>query len=266
MDRDDLLYTAPFSCCNEDPSNANPDLHDRALLCVTDLVDCCESPRTVRGDWYYPDGRVVPSDAGGITFRRNRGPNEVIAGRQFHGSVRLFRKFSRPPGKGHFRCELPSAADPSVNQTLYANIGNFTTLCVCIMLMILFSIVDFGYNHEIDPVTISSSGSSTVGETYSLTCSATLFAPIPLPPNVPSPTFQWSFCPLNVDLSLPSGVFPMGTTSSNNSTSITYTSTLQFSPLSQSHTGNYTCQLGAGRLMNSAIVTGKVLKFGCLLR
>ena len=128
VDIDDLLYTAPFSCCNEDPSNARPDLHDQTLLCETDLVDCCESPHTVRGDWYYPDGSVVPSDAGGITFRKNRGPNEVINGRQFYGSIRLFRKFSRPSGKGRFRCELPSAADPSVNQTLYAYIGNFITL------------------------------------------------------------------------------------------------------------------------------------------
>ena len=125
--------------------------------------------------------------------------------------------------------------------------------------------MDFGYNNEISPVTISPSGSATAGETYSLTCSATLYAPIPLPDNVPSPIFQWSFCPLNFDVSLPSGVFPMGTTSSSNSTSITYTSTLQFSPLSQSHAGNYTCRLGAGRLMNSAIVTGMILKFRCLL-
>ena len=126
-------------------------------------------------------------------------------------------------------------------------------------LLMSYSTVDFGYNHEINPVTIFSSGSGIAGDTYSLTCSATLFIPIPLPSNIPSPTFQWSFCPPNFNPNLPSGVSPMGTTSSSNSTSITYTSTLQFSPLSQSHTGNYTCRLGAGSLVNNATVAGKIM-------
>ena len=61
------------------------------------------------------------------TFQANRGPNEIISGRQFYGSVRLFRYFSRPPGNGRFQCELPSAADPNANHTLYANIGRFVS-------------------------------------------------------------------------------------------------------------------------------------------
>ena len=125
MDIDDVLYRAPIDGFREDPSNANATLHDQALLCVTDLEDCCNLPHMVRGDWYYPDGRIidfdVPCDGG--TFRRNRGPNEVVNGRKFYGSVRLFYRWSNPPGRGRFRCELPSAADPNANQTLYANIG-----------------------------------------------------------------------------------------------------------------------------------------------
>ena len=97
---------------------------DQVLLCVTDLVDCCDTPHTVQGDWYYPDGRVVTGAFNSIaTFLSNRGPNEVTNGRQFYGSVRLFRRWSNPPGRGRFRCEIPSAADSSVNQTLYVNIG-----------------------------------------------------------------------------------------------------------------------------------------------
>ena len=128
MDVNDLLYNTPDL---PEPNNNNG-LHDQALLCVTDLEDCCESPRTVRGEWYYPDGSVVPFDVignyggtiyGRTTFLKNRGPNEVITGRQFYGSVRLFRRWSRPPGRGRFRCELPSASDPNVNQILYTNIG-----------------------------------------------------------------------------------------------------------------------------------------------
>ena len=97
---------------------------------MTDLEDCCDAPRTVRGDWYYPDGTVLPSSGpdysiadGSASFLKNRGPNEVRNGTQFHGSIRLFRRWSESPERGRFRCEIPSAADPNVNQTLYANIG-----------------------------------------------------------------------------------------------------------------------------------------------
>ena len=63
---------------------------------------------------------------------------------------------------------------------------------------------------------------------------------------------MWSYGP-NSNASLPSGLTPPVTTLSLSSN--TYTSTLQFSVLSQSHTGMYTCRLGAGRLVNSAMVT-----------
>lgn len=125
MDIDDILYRAPLDGFSEDPSNDNPELHDHALLCVTDLEDCCDTPHTVRGDWYYPDGNVVLFIRPYATFRSNRGPNEVINGRHFYGSVRLFRKWSQPRERGRFYCELPSAADPNVTQILYANIGGF---------------------------------------------------------------------------------------------------------------------------------------------
>ena len=120
VDIDDLLYRAGG---DPDPTNANG-LHSRTLVCVTDLEDCCDSPRTQRGDWYYSNGHVVDtSTRPGTTFLKNRGPNEIINGQQFSGSVRLFYRWSNPPEKGRFRCELPSANDPSVNQTLYANVG-----------------------------------------------------------------------------------------------------------------------------------------------
>ena len=134
VDIDDILYRSPIvSGLGADPTNANG-LHDETLVCVTDLEDCCESPRTVQGDWYYPDGNIVSYDVPdqwAITFRRNRGPNEVINGRQFYGSVRLFHQWSNPPGRGRFRCELPSAANPNVTQALYVNIGEFKSSYVC---------------------------------------------------------------------------------------------------------------------------------------
>ena len=118
VDFDDTLYTSRDSCCNREPINANG-LHDQTLVCVTDLVDCCESP-TVQGNWYLPDGSIVAND-GDRQFDSNRGQNEEISGRQFYGSVRIFKRYT-PPQRGHFRCELPSAAD---HQILYANIGKF---------------------------------------------------------------------------------------------------------------------------------------------
>ena len=132
VDFDDIMYTTPDPCCNDLPSNRNP--RDEALKCVTDLVDCCGTEsgtmRTERGDWHLPNGgRVGFDNGGGVAFLANRGPNEEIDGQRFYGSVRLYRKYS-PAERGHFRCELPSAANPSVNQILYANICEFATWLV----------------------------------------------------------------------------------------------------------------------------------------
>ena len=106
---------------------------------------------------------------------------------------------------------------------------------------------------SIGEVTISPSGSSSgsPGDDFSLTCSATTINNSPLPSNVPSLTFGW-FYGLSGNASLPFGVTPMATVSSNGNT---YTSTLQFSSLNQSHAGMYTCRLGAGRLVNSTNVS-----------
>ena len=106
-------------------------------------------------------------------------------------------------------------------------------------------------------VIISSSDSSIAGETYSLICSATLYPdsnPSLPDPSIPSPTFEWFYGP-DGNASLPSDLTP-GATIFNGST---YISKLVFSPLHQSFTGNYTCRLGAGNLVNSSMltVTGK---------
>ena len=98
---------------------------------------------------------------------------------------------------------------------------------------------------------IYSSGSGTAGEEFSLTCSAslTIKGNSQQSSDIPSMPFEWFFGPNKA--SIPSGVTPMAINNGD-----TYTSTLQFSPLSQSHAGNYTCRLGAGRLLvNSTMVT-----------
>ena len=125
VDFDDLLYVRSYDpYCIEPPSNANPECHDQGLLCITDFENCCES--LLRGNWYYPSGRIVDFVAEDReVFRANRGQNEVINGRQFYGSVRLFctNRYRRPLETGYFRCELPSAADSTTTQILYVNLG-----------------------------------------------------------------------------------------------------------------------------------------------
>ena len=114
--------------------------------------------------------------------------------------------------------------------------------------------MNFGAEYDLEQVSISSSGQYAVaGRNYSLTCSATLrddSSPLPSTVTI-KPTFIWFFGP-NSNGSLPSGVAPSETTTSDN---ITYTSTLEFPKLSQSlHSGNYTCRLGPGKLVNSSTI------------
>jgi hypothetical protein len=114
------------------------------------------------------------------------------------------------------------------------------------------SLVNFGTNYPDNPVTISASGPSTTGSTFSLMCSVTLIDPLPLPSNVPPPSFEWFYGP-HGNASLPSGVIPSATVQMSGNI---YTSILQFSPaLYEAHAGMYTCRLGAGSLMNSTVVS-----------
>ena len=115
---------------------------------------------------------------------------------------------------------------------------------------------------DIGPIVINSTsaitGSSDVtgiagDQNVTIECSVDI-TPNPLPEDVPSPSFGWFFGPTNS--SLPSGVIVSNVTNSGN----TYTSTLQFSPLRESHAGMYTCRLGGNeRLATNAniAVNGK---------
>ena len=67
VDVDDILQFPADSQSSGNPSNGNG-YHDQALLCITDLEDCCGDPqRTRRGNWYYPDGNTVEFNSGGTT-------------------------------------------------------------------------------------------------------------------------------------------------------------------------------------------------------
>ena len=113
----------------------------------------------------------------------------------------------------------------------------------------MLSTVDFDRFPNPVNMILSPSGPSIAGDTVSLMCSATLIDPVPLPANVPYPTFEWFFGPSG-NAPLPSGV-----TTRANFSGYTFTSTLLFSPLNQSHAGMYTCRIGAGTLANSTNIS-----------
>ena len=114
VDLEELLYNP-----RQEPANDN---EFQTLMCVTDLMECCETPAL--GSWYYPNGSRIEVDirVNDHRFMSNRGQNEVIRGQQFYGSVRLWRRWT-PPERGIFRCELPDKN--GVNQNLYVNICEF---------------------------------------------------------------------------------------------------------------------------------------------
>ena len=116
VDVDDILYTTSD---RQNPTNDRPGQHDQSLLCVTDLVDCCETE--MLGNWFFPNGSQV-TNTGDPSYRSNRGQNEVRNGRQFYGSVRLFRRHvPLVQNEGPYSCVLPDRFN--VSQTLYAYIG-----------------------------------------------------------------------------------------------------------------------------------------------
>ena len=84
-----------------------------ALMCVTDLVDCCNSGEqntsVSLGEWYHPNGSLVVFNAGDAMFHGNRGQSVV----------RLWRS-GNPVERGRFRCELSN--NQHVNQTNYVSI------------------------------------------------------------------------------------------------------------------------------------------------
>ena len=74
-----------------------------ALLCVTSKQDCCTTDR--RGEFYYPDGVLVPTRNISDDFYRNRGD----------GFIRLNRRNGATSPTGSYRCEIPDTAGNLLN-------------------------------------------------------------------------------------------------------------------------------------------------------
>ena len=97
---------------------------DDALLCITDITDCCRPPYTrppyigspVLGNWFFPNGTRVPSAGNQWDFHRTRGQSVV----------HLQRRRGGEEGIGIYRCviSVPQSDAEDVNQTIF--IGVYT--------------------------------------------------------------------------------------------------------------------------------------------
>jgi hypothetical protein len=77
---------------------------DGALLCVTDLIQCCRGDDTpgeggALGEWFYPSGSLVQVNDSDNDFYRSRGL----------GIVRLNRINNATSPTGQFCCVVPDA-------------------------------------------------------------------------------------------------------------------------------------------------------------
>ena len=79
-----------------------------ALVCQTDRIPCCGFPPYRFGEWYYPNGSIVPIEGAGATFYRNRNDDgQVLLNQRNNVTDYSF---------GPFCCVLPNASD--INHTL----------------------------------------------------------------------------------------------------------------------------------------------------
>ena len=104
---------------------------DGALLCVTDLIQCChgdDRPAGPLGEWFYPDRSLIRVKDSGDDIYRNRGT----------GIVRLNRRNNATSPTGQFCCVVPDAT--LTNRITCIDIGeyypvtdhdkNFKKLCI----------------------------------------------------------------------------------------------------------------------------------------
>ena len=87
---------------------------DDGLLCTTNFTACCIPPYTgnwfALGNWFFPNGTIVPSSGEQWDFYRTRG-QMVVALNRIRGGV-----------EGIYLCEIPDSMN--VTQSIY--IGVYT--------------------------------------------------------------------------------------------------------------------------------------------
>ena len=83
---------------------------ESALYCRTDRESCCGAPPYRAGQFYYPNGSLVPISGAGQGFYRDRHTQQI----------RLNRRQGVIAPTGMYRCEIPDAS--GVTWRLLANL------------------------------------------------------------------------------------------------------------------------------------------------
>ena len=90
-----------------------------ALLCYTDLTECCSDSDTpvsgigALGQWRYPNGSAVGVMSDGQDFYVDRGPSVV----------RLNRRYNATSTTGQFCCEVPDATSTPIRSCVNIVVG-----------------------------------------------------------------------------------------------------------------------------------------------
>ena len=88
-----------------------------SVVCHTDLGTCCSGGQGIhRGDWYFPDGTVLPFSGPGVTIYLGRGPMRAV-----------IRRTTATGPTGIYRCRIATNAvhsdtDQSLGETLYVGL------------------------------------------------------------------------------------------------------------------------------------------------
>ena len=85
---------------------------NNGLQCITDTRPCCATPPNRHGDWFFPDGGVVPNQVGATTFFRNRGDDGTVNLNRLNSDVMM------PTGR--FCCVVPDATSTESDVILCA--------------------------------------------------------------------------------------------------------------------------------------------------
>ena len=93
------------------------------LLCVTNKTSCCTGVNRA-GEFYYPNGTMVPSSLIGYNLYRNRDVS----------IVRLNRRSGTQFPVGEYRCQVPDASGS--NQNIYINIGKIVIIILSLLSLI----------------------------------------------------------------------------------------------------------------------------------
>ena len=93
---------------------------NNGLQCITDRRPCCAAMGDRAGEWFFPDGGVVPNQGGATTFYRNRGDDGTVNLNRLNSDVMM------PTGR--FCCVVPDVMN--VDHTVCVTIGKSKILYI----------------------------------------------------------------------------------------------------------------------------------------